>query len=193
MLHDIVLANRSYRRFSQDERMDESALRELVMLARFTPSAGNLQPLKYILSWTDERNALILPTLAWAGYLKDWVGPAPGERPTCYIIILGDKSISANVNCDHGIAAQTILLAAAEKGFGGCMVGAVDRDALRENLSIPDQFDILLVLAMGKPAEKVVVEDVGADGSIKYYRDADDIHHVPKRTLEDVIVEPGVR
>jgi nitroreductase len=189
MFRDLVLLNRSYRRFDKNAPMSEGMLRGLVDLARCSASAGNQQPLKYVLSWTAERNELIYPTLAWAGYLRDWDGPAPDERPTGYIIILGDRTVCEKVNWDHGIAAQTILLGAAEQGYGGCMIGSVNRDALREKLSIPEQYDVLLVLAMGKPVERVVLEDVGPDGSIKYYRDSQQVHHVPKRKLEDVILD----
>ncbi|MGB9619041.1 MAG: nitroreductase family protein [Armatimonadota bacterium] len=188
MFRDLVLANRSYRRFAQSEVIPESVLRELVDLARCTPSAANLQPLRYVLSCTPERNDLVFSTLSWAGYLPDWPGPAEGERPSAYIIILTDTEISKTGGCDHGIAAQTICLGAVEKGYGCCMFGSIDRDALRSHLQIPDRYHILLVIAIGKPIEKVVLEEVGPDGSIKYYRDADQVHHVPKRRLEDVIL-----
>ena len=188
MFRDLVLANRSFRRFARDARMDESGLRELVDLARCTASAANLQPLKYVLSWTNERNEVIFPTLAWAGYLKDWGGPSEGERPSAYVVILGDTEISRGFGCDHGIAAQSIMLGAAEKGIGGCMIGSIQRDDLRRVLNIPERYEILLVLALGYPKEKVVLEDIGPDGSIKYYRDAEDVHHVPKRTLDEIMV-----
>ena len=188
MFRDLVLANRSYRRFHESESISEETLRSLVDLARCTPSAANLQSLKYVLSCTPERNAVVFATLSWAGYLTDWPGPAEGERPSAYIIILGDTRISKSFFCDHGIAAQTILLGATEKGLGGCMFGSIDRDRLRKELAIEEHFEVLLVIALGKPVEKVVLEDVGSDGSIKYYRDEAGVHHVPKRKLEDVIV-----
>ena len=188
MIHDLVRANRSYRRFHQGRRIDEKVLRELVELARLSPSAANLQPLKYVLSATPEKNALIFPTLAWAGYLKDWVGPAEGERPSAYIIVLGDTEISKNVGCDHGIASQSILLGAAERGLGGCMIGSVEHDRLRKVLNIPERYEILLVLALGAPKETVVIETSGPEGHIRYYRDASDVHHVPKRPLEEIII-----
>lgn len=188
MLRDLVIACRSYRRFHEDRRIGIDILRELVDLARLSPSAANMQPLKYILSADPVMNARIFPTTAWAGYLKDWPGPSEGERPSAYIIILGDTEISKNFGCDHGIAAQTIMLGATEKGIGGCMIGSVDRPRLRAILSIPERYEILLVLALGYPKEKVVLEDVDSDGSIKYYRDGQDVHHVPKRRLEDIIV-----
>lgn len=189
MLRDLVLANRSYRRFVENEAIDELVLRELIDLARCTPSAANMQPLKYIISNTPEKNALIFPATAWAGYLTDWSGPSEGERPSAYIVIVGDTNISKNFGCDHGIVAQTILLGATERGYGGCMVGALDRKLLAKKLSIPEGYEVLLVLALGKPAERVILEDVGPDGSIRYYRDKLGIHHVPKRQLEDIILD----
>lgn len=188
MIECIVKADRSYRRFHEDQTIDEATLRELVNLGRLSPSAANLQPLKYIISGDPAMNAHIFPTTAWAGYLKDWPGPAEGERPSAYIIILGDTEISKGFGCDHGIAAQSILLGAAEKGIGGCMIGSIQRDELRQVLNIPERYDILLVLALGYPNEVVVIEDVGPDGGMKYYRDAQGVHHVPKRTLDEVIL-----
>jgi len=189
MIEDLVIRNRSYRRFDESQRISEQALRKWVGLARCSASAANIQPLKYILSWTPEKNDLIFPSLSWAGYLPEWEGPEPGERPSGYVVMLADTQISKNVGCDHGIAAQTILLGAAEDGFGGCMFGSIDRDLLRRSLLIPDQYEILLVIALGKPVETVQIEDVGPDGSIKYYRDARQVHHVPKRKLEDIILD----
>ena len=188
MLAELVKKSRSYRRFREEERVRPETLRELVELARLSPTGGNKQPLKFLLSWGPELNAKIFPCLAWAGYLKDWGGPKPGERPAAYIVILGDKEISTGFGVDHGIAAQSILLGAAEKGLGGCMIGAVQRDALRKALQLPDRYEILLVLALGTPAEKVLLEDVKPDGDIRYWRDAAGVHHVPKRSLEELIV-----
>ena len=188
MIEDIVRADRSYRRFHEDRPIDQAVLRGLVDLGRLSPCAANLQPLKYIISGDPRTNTCIFPTTAWAGYLKDWPGPAEGERPSAYIIILGDTEISKGFGCDHGIAAQSILLGAAEKGIGGCMIGSIQRDELRGALNIPERYDILLVLALGYPNETVVLEDVGPDGDIKYYRDARGVHHVPKRALDEVIV-----
>lgn len=189
MIEELINANRSFRRFDEKHAIDDSTLRWLVELARRSASAGNIQPLKYILSNTPEKNALIFPNTAWAGYLADWPGPAEGERPSAYIIILGDTEVSKGFGCDHGIAAQSILLGAAEKGLGGCMIGSIKREALRAALSIPERYDILLVIALGKPAEKVVLENVGPNGSIKYYRDAAGIHHVPKRKPDELILD----
>jgi nitroreductase len=168
-------------------------LRELVNLARLSASGSNLQPLKYVLSSDPATNAKIFPHTRWAGYLEDWEGPADGERPAAYVIILGDTEIRSSFGCDHGIAAQSIMLGASERGLGGCILGALDRSALREALGIPERYDILLALALGKPKETVVLEDVGPDGDIEYYRDENDVHHVPKRSLEELILQEWAR
>jgi len=187
-MKDLVGKNRSFRRFHQDFAISLDVLRELVDLGRLSPSASNLQPLRYILSCDPERNAAVFPHLAWAGYLADWPGPAEGERPTAYIIILGDTSVTQSFGCDHGIAAQSILLGAAERGLGGCMIGSVNREGLAQALAIPERYRILLVIALGKPAETVKLEETGFEGDIRYYRDAQDVHHVPKRALDEVII-----
>ena len=188
MLEDLIRKNRSYRRFHQDVPVNLETLRALVNLARLSASGSNLQPLKYILSCEPETNARIFPNTRWAGYLKGWPGPAEGERPAAYIVILGDTQIRKSFGCDHGIAAQSIMLGAAERGLGGCMIGSIDKGGLRQVLDIPEQYEILLVLALGKPEETVVLEEVGPDGSVKYYRDAEDVHHVPKRSLAELIL-----
>ncbi len=189
MMSELIKKNRSYRRFRHDVTIGRRTLEELVDLARLCPSAANRQSLKFMLSCDPDKNAVIFPHLAWAGYLTEWPGPAENERPAAYIIILGDTTISPAFGCDHGIAAQSILLGAAEKGLGGCMIGSIERDQLRAALAIPAEYKILLVLALGQPAETVVLETVGASGDIKYWRDSAGVHHVPKRPLADLLVE----
>ena len=189
MISELILKNRSYRRFYQDTAIDLDTLRELVNLARLSASAANLQPLKYIISCEPQKNALIFPHLKWAAYLKDWPGPGEGERPSAYIIILKDTEIKSPLSeYDCGIACQSMLLGATEKGLGGCIIYSVDRKRLQEALAIPDRYEIHLVLALGRPKEKAQIEAVGPDGDIKYWRDEQAVHHVPKRDLDDVII-----
>jgi nitroreductase len=188
MLKELVEKNRSYRRFDENHKIEEGTLRELLEMARLTPSSANLQPLKYMISCDPQRNNLVFPHLKWAGYLKDWPGPVEGERPTAYIVILRDNSIFTADSCDHGIAAQTILLGAAEKGMGGCIIGNIDMEGLRRDLGIEGHLEVLLVLALGKPVEEVRMVPVGPDGDMKYWRDEQGVHHVPKRSLEEIIV-----
>jgi nitroreductase len=188
MIYDFIKKNRSCRRYYQDLAINEEQLKHLVELARLSASAANLQPLKFILSWTPGKNSLIFPCLAWANYLKDWKGPEEGERPSGYITILGDKDITENFSCNHGIAAQSILLGAVESGFGGCIIASIQRDRLRSELKIPEKYEILLVIALGVSKELIVIEEV-KDGNIKYWRDEKDIHHVPKRPLSEIILD----
>jgi nitroreductase len=189
MLRDLILKNRSYRRFDESIAIPMEKLQAWVDLARCTPSAQNKQPLKYILSNNRETNEIIFDTLAWAGALKDWVGPAEGERPSAYIIILRDRQLTNNSGLDPGIAAQSILLGAVEDGFGGCMLGAINRPKLDANLGIVDQYETMIVIALGKPNEIIVLEDAQPGDDITYYRDEQSNHHVPKRTLDELILQ----
>ncbi len=187
MLQQLILANRSHRRFQEDKPISRDTLVDLIELARLIPSAGNKQPLKYILSWTPEKNAVVFSTLAWAAYLKDWRGPAEGERPTGYIVILGDNEIADTIPWDHGIAAQTVVLGAVEKGLRACILASIDRKVLREKLKIPARYEILLAVALGYPNETVVVDEI-KNGDYKYWRDEKSVHHVPKRSLSELIL-----
>ncbi len=185
MLKDLVLKNRSYRRFDESRKIDEAVLRELVDLARITPSAANKQPLKYkLISTPDDA---VFETLGWAAYLKDWKGPVPGERPAAYIVVLTDRTIDSPMGIDPGIVAQTIMLGAVERGFGGCIIGSIAKRALRVVLGLPERYEIALVLALGHPVEQVALEELGND-DIRYWRDLDGVHHVPKRRLDDIIL-----
>jgi len=188
IMHDLVCKSRSYRRFYEDEPIALETLRSLVELGRLSPTGSNMQPIKYMLSNDPQKNALIYKACSWAGYLREWPGPEEGERPSAYIIMLGDTTISKSFGCDHGIAAQSIMLGAAELGLGGCMIGSIRRADLVQALDIPARFEVLLILALGKPKEVVVLDPIGPDGSIKYWRDEQKVHHVPKRSIEDVII-----
>jgi nitroreductase len=188
MIEELVRKNRSYRRFQENRSIDKETLQGLINLARLSPSAGNLQPLKYVLSNTPEKNNLIFPCLSWAAYLKEWHGPQEGERPTAYVVVLGDTDITRKFGCGHGIAAQSILLGATERGLNGCIVGSIRRKMLREALGIPERYEILIVIAMGVRKEMVVIEEV-KDGDIKYWRDDKGVHHVPKRSLSEIILD----
>lgn len=188
MLKDLILKNRSYRRFFQDERITAEQLQKWIDLARLSASARNYQSLKYILSISEEMNAQIFELLSWAGYLTTWPGPDEGERPSAYIIVMNDTLIAGNYFCDDGIAIQSILLGATEDGYGGCIIHSVNRNKMRELLALSEQFEILYVIALGKPKETIVLEEMkGKD--VKYWRDENQVHHVPKRPIEEIILE----
>lgn len=185
---DLVFRNRSYRRFDEAHRIDVKTLESLIDLARLSSSGGNRQPLKFLIYNKPDECERIFPYLAWAGYLREWPGPEKGEKPAAYIVILGDKSIADNFGVDHGIAAQSIMLGASELGLGGCMIQTIKREDMSDDIGLPDKYEILLVLALGKPVEKVVIDEIKVD-DVKYWRDTDKIHHVPKRSLKDIIIK----
>jgi len=186
MLYDLIRKTRSFRRFKENEPIDMDTLRYLVGLARLGGSARNVQPLKYVLVNAPAVNAKIFTHLGWAGYLKEWPGPQAGERPAAYIVCLLDTRLSNEADCDLGIATQNILLGAAEKGVGGCRIASI-LPGLHDVLGLEAPLQVLQVVALGKPVETIALDELEAGGNIMYWRDADGIHHVPKRPLPDII------
>lgn len=192
MLKDLVEGNRSYRRFDESVPIPVSQLESWVDTARKVASSANRQPLKYALVADDAVRAQVFDACSWAAALPDWAGPAEGERPSAYIVILVDQSLSMNETFsarDEGIAAQTIMLLAREAGFGGCMISGIRREACARALGLDAAaYTPEVVLALGKPVETVVLETPPASGGIAYWRDDQQVHHVPKRTLDDVVI-----
>lgn len=188
-IRDLVKKSRSYRRFDEQRSISRDTLIDLVDIARFCPSARNYQPLRYVVSTDPEKTARIRDCLMFALDLPDWGGPVKGERPAGYITIVTSDKNTPYTGHDIGIAAQTMLLAAAERGFNGCMFGSIKKKELMSVLSLSENYEIQLVLAFGYPAEKVVLEEVNKDGKTSYWRDADGIHHVPKRSLAEVLIQ----
>lgn len=183
----LVTETRSCRRFEEGKELSLELLRELADLGRLSPSGANLQPLKYILVSGEQMREKVFATLGWAGYLKDWAGPVKGERPAGYIILLRDNNLAAKAVMDEGIAAQSILLGAAASGIKGCFLGNIKRKELAAELQLSEEFEISLVIALGYPREEVVIEEI-KDGDVKYWRDEKQVHHVPKRTAEEVVI-----
>ncbi|HPR17186.1 MAG TPA: nitroreductase family protein [Candidatus Cloacimonadota bacterium] len=186
MLKDLIERNRSYRRFDQTAIIGMDTLSELINLARMTANGANIQSLRFKLLNTPENNEKVFSCLKWAGYLPEWSGPQEGEKPTAYIIVLNETKLKNNAQYDVGLACQSILLGAVEKGLGGCLFGSVDRNKLSNIFALNEHYEITLVIALGKPVETVVLED--ADDDIRYWRDENQVHHVPKRKLADLIV-----
>lgn len=184
-IHDLALQARSIRRFEASQSIDYQQLLQFIDNARMASSARNGQTLKYLPVADKPTCDKIFPSLKFAAYLTDWSGPTEAERPTAYIIILHDPSLGPFFAVDAGLATQNIILSAAEAGLGCCIIGAFDRQQLSAVIDKP--FEIVHVIAIGRPAEKVVVEPMN-NGDIKYWRDAEGVHHVPKRPLDKVVV-----
>ena len=186
MFKDLVKRTRSYRRFDNTHQIENAVLIDLIDTARLTPSAANRQPIKYLISNTKDFNDKIFSCLGWAAYLPEWKGPTPSERPSAYIMLHSDMQFTPHLNVDPGIIAQTIMLSATEKGLGACVIAAFDKNKIKKIVGLTPENEIMLVIAIGKPVETVVLDEVGEDGSIMYWRDENDVHHVPKRKLEDI-------
>lgn len=190
MIKDLALKNRSYRKFHKDKKISISTLTEFVDIARVTPSSKNRQPLKYLLVTKDDDLDFVYGQLKWAWYLKDWDGPAIDEQPPSYIIMCCDTDLNDKAMIDVGIAAQTILLAAVEKKLGGCIIRTVNRYAISKHFNLPANLDIVQVIAIGYPNQKVELTDIDESGSVEYFEDNEGTHFVPKRKLEDLIIIP---
>ena len=184
MIYEKIVSRRTIRKYLQKE-VPEEILKKCVDAARLSPSAMNLQPLKYIIVNDEKLLKPVFSTLRWAGYLPDYQ-PSEDEMPRAYIVILLDKNIREDPGHDAGIAAMSISMVAYDEGIGSCILGAVDRDRLREILRIPEHLEILLVVSLGYPAESPVVERMIGD-DVKYWLDENGRLHVPKRDLESII------
>lgn len=191
-MQEIIAKTRTFRRFQENERIEHNTLLELVDLARLGGSARNCQPWQYMLVTNPDICSRIFPHLGWAGYLTNWKGPEEGERPSAYILCLLNKDwligSEQEAQFDLGIATQNILLGAMERRIGGCRIIAFS-PRLQKLFDLPPHLEISLVLALGKPKETVIVENCTSDNDIKYWRDSNGIHHVPKRSLESCLVE----
>lgn len=185
---DLVREARSCRRFVESEPVGPEILREIVDCVRVTTSARNRQPLRYI-TVDDEATRLALFTHTnWASALG-WGGPPQGERPTGFIVMLSVAPPSMPVYYDTGIAAQTMQLHAASMGIGCCILNNFPRGPVREILQIPEDLEIMLLLAFGVPREERRLAEAGEDGGLQYWRDENGVHHVPKLSLETVLLD----
>lgn len=187
-LRELLRRNRSYRRFRQDERIGESMLEGLVELTRYCASGRNLQPLKYRIVCDEKECAEIFPALAWAGYLSDWAGPEEGERPSAYLVQCLDTSLTENLLCDDGLQLEAISLGAVTLGLGTCIIKSFNAARIKEALNIGESMKPLYVLALGVPEEEVEIEPMQG-GDVKYWRDENKIHHVPKRELHELLLK----
>ena len=189
---DLVLKNRSYRGYDNSVKQTKEELMKLVDHARLMPAAKNAQPLKYFLAYEKEIVDLIQVHTKWAGLLSDLNLPFAGTKPTSFIVVLQDTDIkTAMLQTDVGVVAATITLAAAEVGLGCCMIGAFSAAGVKEVMQLPQNLSPVLVIAIGKPDEKIVLTEV-EDGNVDYYRDENNVHYVPKRKLEDILIEPNL-
>ena len=187
-LRELLMNDRSVRRFDESRSIDTAILERLVELTRYCASGRNAQPLRYRMVTDKTECEALFGTLAWAGYYKDWDGPESGLRPTAYLVQCLDSELGPNCLCDDGLQLQAITLGATTLGIGACIIKAFNSPKVSELLNLPSRYVPRYVLALGYPAEEVRIVPLGADGDFKYYRDADDRQCVPKRPTEELIV-----
>lgn len=185
--NELIQATRSVRRFKQTPITMET-LKTLISYVRYSPAGANQQKLKALAVNDGKTMAKIFPLINWAGAIKEWDGPEEGQQPMAYIVLMLDRTIGASAGIDHGIAAQSIVLGARAMGIGACMIGAYSKAKLVEALQIPENLESLLIIALGEADEEIVIEDSIEGQSTTYYRDEADVHHVPKRTVDELIV-----
>lgn len=188
LLQELLERNRSVRRFDASRPISEDTLRQLIDLTRYCASGRNLQPLRYRIVTLGEEREKLFPALAWAGYYKDWDGPAEEERPTAYLVQCLDTQLTANCLCDDGLQLEAITLGATAKGFNGCIIKAFNKQMLIDALSLPSRYEPRYVVALGYAKERVEIVDMPSDGDYKYYRDQDSTQCVPKRALAELII-----
>lgn len=186
-VYEAATQRRTIRKFKQ-QLVERKLLEKYVDAARLAPTTSNMQPLKFMIVDNPHKAAAVFEHVKWAGYIAPAGNPKEGERPVAFIVILADTEIKkAGYELDAGAAAQSIFLTAWEDGIGTCWMGAIDRDKIREVLSIPEQYVINTVVALGYMAEHPVAEDI--QDSVKYYKDGQGVLHVPKRTLKEILIE----
>ena len=192
MLKDLILKTRSFRSFDASTAVSENQLRELVDHARFTASSMNLQTLKFRFVTDSAEKQAVQNSVRWATKVRDIIKlPPVGHEPSAFIVICTDTNVFPSAGAfliDVGIAAEAIMLAATEKGLGGCMMSSFSKEELPTLLHLPEGIEPKLVLALGKPDETVEITDPAEDGSVTYYRE-NGIHYVQKRSLDELIVK----
>ena len=184
MIYEKITNRRTIRKYTSKD-ISKEILLKCVDAARLSPSGANRQPLKYVVVNDQELLKSVFSTLSWAGYLPEYQ-PSGEEMPRAYIVILLDKNIRKNPGHDAGIAAMSISMVAYDEGLGSCILGAVEREELRAILNVPNDLDIVLVVALGYPAENPRIDEM-TRGDIKYWLDENGVLHVPKRNLEDIV------
>ena len=184
---ELAEKTRTCRRF-ESRPLPEGFLEYLLEVARVCPSGKNSQPMKYILIGDPAMREKVYPHLRWAANLKDWDGPEPEERPTGYVAFILDKTISQDPFLDTGIVAQTMQLAAMEKGIGSCMIASLIREPLTALLELEPHQELKMILALGYPRETRVIVPVPESGSTAYYRDDRGVHYVPKRSSGNLLI-----
>jgi nitroreductase len=189
LFRDLVTKGRNCMKFDGSTDFPEELLHDLLELACYVPSRGNLQPLKYLLVTDPFETGVLLSMLLPEGSFAGWSGVPDRDCPRAFIVIFGDLCLGSDFGMDSGIAAQSILLGATDAGYGGCIIPSFDREGISSHFGIPGIYQPLLVIALGKPAETLVIEQMSEDDTVRNRIDANGIRHIPKRVPGDVLLK----
>lgn len=189
MLNELLIKARSCRSFVPNKQVAYDDIVKMINNARICSATRNSQPLKYKILHSESEVGEFMPITYWAKSLGIKL-PPDGHEPTAFIILFHDEEIVPFQSIyykDVGICAEAITLTATELGLGSCMIGSFDAEKTKEIFSLRDSLMPVLCIALGYADETAIIEDA-LDGEIKYYRDENNVHHVPKRPLEEIIL-----
>ena len=184
-LGTLLRRNRSYRGFDKSCPVTQAQLRRIAEVCTLVPSGRNQQVLRLKLLTRNNGADQMQGLYKLGAALPELHLPFPGTEPEAFIIICSTVEPDKWVHMDVGIAAQSMLLKAVEMGLGGICIGAFNKQALIETFALP--YEPVLMLAIGKPAEKIELLPVHAGEPLKYYRE-NGIHYVPKIVANDLIL-----
>lgn len=190
-IETLIRRNRTCRRFDEQQPIERLQLIRWINVIRHTASGRNIQPLKYIVVTDPEQCHWLTGLMRWAAMLPDWEGPAVGERPTAYLIQLVDTHLAPAARFDEGVQLEALGLLATEAGYGMCIFSPHGRGDIARMYDLPQHLSINAIVALGKPAEEPILEELRPGEEPRYWRDAEGRHHVPKRGLEELIIEPN--
>ena len=183
---ELLLRNRSYRGYNKSFVVSEDMLRRIVAVCSRIPSARNQQALRFRLVTKGDESDIVLKNLKMGASLPQLHLPLPGTEPEAFIVVCSTKEEDSMVDIDLGIALQSMLLKAVEMGLGGLIIGAFNRVAIQEGLQMP--YRPLMLLAIGKPSEKIELVSIHNGESQTYYRDERGVHYVPKIKSDELII-----
>ncbi len=181
----LLQRNRSHRAYDVSFQVREDQLRRIIGVNRYTPSARNQQVLRFRMVLSDEAEK-VLPHIRLGAALPELNLPQKGSEPSAFIIICSIVEESRFVDIDLGIAAQSMLLQATEIGLNGICIAAFDKQRIKEQFNLP--YEPLMILAIGRGKDNIVLTEIKANESHNYYR-KDGIHYVPKLSFEELIIK----
>ena len=184
-LESLLAKNRSYRGYRKEYVVTAEMLKSIIAVNTKVPSGRNRQPLRFKLVTRDTGADKVLPHIRLGAGLPELHLPFAGTEPEAFIIVCTTVPEDRNVYIDLGISSQSMLLKAVDMGLNGIIIAAFDHEAIKQAFSLP--YEPVLVVAIGKGAEKIELVPIAETEDHNYYR-RDGVHYVPKVKVEDLII-----